>query len=47
MIVLRFSLQGEYIVYNVLMESVMCLHLSLQEEDILEHTNGKCHLRTF
>ena len=22
------------------------LHSSLQEEDILEHTNGKCHLCT-
>jgi hypothetical protein len=25
------------------MASVMCLHFSMQEEDILEHTNAKCH----
>jgi hypothetical protein len=24
--------------------NVMCLQFSVQEEDILEHTNGKCHL---
>ena len=24
------------------MASVMWLHFSMQEEDILEHTNGKC-----
>jgi hypothetical protein len=28
------------------MASVMCLHLSLEEEDILEHNNTKCHLCT-
>ena len=28
------------------MASVMCLHFSMQEEDILEYNNGKCHLRT-
>jgi hypothetical protein len=28
------------------MASVMCLHLSMQEEDILEHTNAKCHVYT-
>ena len=28
------------------MASVMCLHFSMQEEDILEHTNAKCHLCT-
>ena len=26
------------------MTNVMCLHFSVQEEDILEHTNDKCHL---
>ena len=26
--------------------SVMCLHLSIQEEDIIEHTNAKCHMCT-
>jgi hypothetical protein len=26
--------------------SVMFLHFSMQEEDILEHTNGECHLCT-
>ena len=28
------------------MASVTCLHFSMQEEDILEHTNGKCHMCT-
>ena len=28
------------------MASVMCLHFSMQEEDILEHSNDKCHLCT-
>ena len=28
------------------MASVMCLHFSMQEEDILEHINDKCHLYT-
>ena len=45
MIVLRFSIQGEDI-FERTMASVMCLHLSMHEEDILEHTNGKCHLCT-
>ena len=26
------------------MASIMCLHSSMQEEDILEHSNIKCHL---
>ena len=26
------------------MASVMCLHFDSQEEGVLEHTNGKCHL---
>jgi hypothetical protein len=25
------------------MASVMCIHFSMQEGDILERTNGKCH----
>ena len=28
------------------MASVMCLHFCMQKEDILEHTDGKCHVRT-
>ena len=31
---------------SVLMASVTCLQFSMQEEDITEHTNGKCHLCT-
>ena len=31
---------------SVLMARVMCSHFSIQEEDILEHTNAKCHLHT-
>jgi hypothetical protein len=26
------------------MASVMCLYFSMQEEDIVEHINGKCNL---
>ena len=29
------------------MTSVKCLYFSMQEEDILEHFNDKCHLCTF
>ena len=25
---------------------IMCLHFSVQKEDIIEDTNGKCHLCT-
>ena len=40
MIVVRLSMQGE----DVFEASVVCLHFSMQEEDILEHsTNDKCH----
>ena len=43
--VLHFtSMQGGKIFWSVLMTSVMRL---MQEEDILEHTNGKCCLCTF
>ena len=34
------------IVLSILMASVMCLHFCMQEEDILEHSNGKYHLCT-
>ena len=34
------------IVLNILMASVMCLHFGMQEEDILEHSNGNCQLCT-
>ena len=29
---------------SVLMASVMCSHFSMQEEDVLEQGNDKCHL---
>ena len=32
---------------SILTVSVMYLHSSMQEEDILEHSNGKCRLCTF
>ena len=32
--------------WSVLMSSVMCLQFEVQEEDVLELTNGKCHLCT-
>jgi hypothetical protein len=41
MIVLRFSMQGECI--SILMVSVKCLRFSMQEEDVLELINVKCH----
>jgi hypothetical protein len=45
MIVLHFSMLGEDLL-SLLMASVMRLHFSMQEEDSLEHTIGKCHLCT-
>ena len=33
-------------IMSTLMESVMCLRFSMQEEDIFEHINDKCHLYT-
>ena len=33
-------------IFNILMASVICLHFGMQEEGILAHTNGKCHLCT-
>ena len=38
-LVLCISIQGEDIFLSVLITSVMCLHFSIQEEDILDHTN--------
>ena len=32
---------------SALMTNAMCLHFDMQEEDILEHTNGTCHLCMF
>ena len=40
MIVLCYNMQGK----RILMAIVMFLHFSVQEEDVLEHTNAKCHL---
>ena len=40
---MSFSMQGENIV-SILMASVMCLQFNMHEEDIVDHTNGKCHL---
>ena len=28
------------------MATVMCLHLSMQVEGVIEHTDAKCHLCT-
>ena len=38
--------EGRYYM-NVLMASDMCLCFSIQEEDIIDHTNAKCHVFTF
>ena len=45
MIVLYISMQGKMIL-SILLASVMYLHFSVQEEDIIEHTNAKCRLCT-
>ena len=42
---MRCSMQGEKLL-SILMASVMCLHFSMQGGDIVEHTNGKCHVST-
>ena len=34
------------ILLSILVASGMCLHLSMQGEDILENVNAKCHLCT-
>ena len=57
MVILLFSIQEEVpCVYklkckskkrfSILISIVMYLHFSMQEEDIIEHTNGKCHVFT-
>jgi hypothetical protein len=38
---LALCMQG--VVFSEIMASVICLHFRMQEEDILEHSNGKCH----
>ena len=45
MILMRFSMQGKKSL-SILITSVMCLHFSMQEEEILEHNNAKCYLYT-
>ena len=45
MIVLRFSMPSKAIFQSTI-ASVMCLHFSMREEDILQYTNGKYHLCT-
>jgi hypothetical protein len=37
MIVLCFSMQGKILLSVLIARRVMCLHLSVREEDILEH----------
>ena len=48
--ILEDSLAFQYargkIFLSVLLASVMFLHINMQEQDILEHTNGNCHLCT-
>ena len=46
-ILLHFDMQGEIIIEQYKWKDVMCLHFSVQEEDILELVNVKCHLCTF
>ena len=46
MIVLRLVCKGK-ILLSILMTHVMCLHKSMQEEDIIDRTNAKCHLSVF
>jgi hypothetical protein len=46
MIVQPCSMQREFIIEHTIVASVTCLHFSVQEEDILEHSNVKCHLCT-
>jgi hypothetical protein len=45
MVLLVFYYARGKILLSILMVSVMCLHLSMQEEDVLdhEHTNAKCY----
>ena len=34
------------ILFSILLASVICLQISMQEDDALMHTIGKCHLCT-
>ena len=43
MVVLHLSMQEKNTFLSVLTASVMCLYFSMQEEDILEHTNDTWH----
>ena len=44
--ILRFNIQVEDKLEHTLVASVMCLHFSMQKGNILEHTDGKCHVHT-
>ena len=44
MVVLHFIVSED--LFSILIASVMCLHFSMQEEYIREHTNDNCHLCT-
>ena len=41
--VMTFSVN---ILLSIPMAGIMCLHFSMQEEDIVGHTNANCHLST-
>ena len=45
MIILCLSMQMEDVFLSIL--NGKCLHFSMQEEDTLKHSNGRCHLCTF
>ena len=34
------------VLLSIQLAKVVCLHINMQEEDILEHTNVKCHMCT-
>jgi hypothetical protein len=42
--IFSFQYSRKSILLSVLMASVICLLFNIQEVDVLEHTNGKCHL---
>jgi hypothetical protein len=47
MIVMGFSVQGKDIIeQSIVMASVIYLHIRMQEENSVEHTNARCHLFT-
>ena len=41
---MKFLVYKGKILLSILMASAMCLHFSMPKEDVLEHTNPKCHL---